>query len=434
MMRPRCYADDMTALSAAPTTVRFQEKREAILGAAARLFNREGVKGATLAEIAGSVGLVTNSVTYYYRKKEDLARACFLRSIEVVNRLVEQSQQAPTVAERLQRYFRLHAQLLAAIDVGEHPMLILFNDLRALPSPQQEEVFEAYTDMFRRMRGLFDAPESALLSRLDRNARTHLLVTVAHGLRSWIGRYEADEYVRVADRISDLLLNGLGAAGARWPSDAELDAALPALAAVSGPGPDTAPAAELNAESFLRAATLLVNEQGYRGASVDKISARLHVTKGAFYHHIDNKLDLIAACFERSFDVQRQVYAAAESAPGSGWLRVAAASAALVRYQLSEHGPLLRATATSALPDAEHRARVHRTMLRLSERMASVVVDGMVDGSIRPQDPAVAAQVASAMINAAAEVHRWVPGIDADNAARLYVRPCFDGVLCPPSR
>jgi multidrug efflux pump subunit AcrB len=40
-------------------TARFQEKREALLDAAARHFNAQGVKGATLGEIAAQVGLVT---------------------------------------------------------------------------------------------------------------------------------------------------------------------------------------------------------------------------------------------------------------------------------------------------------------------------------------------------------------------------------------
>jgi hypothetical protein len=105
-----------------------------------------------------------------------------------------------------------------------------------------------------------------------------------------------------------------------------------------------------------------------------------------------------------------------------------------VRYQVSAEGPLLRATATSALPDRLHRERVRTTMHRLTERMASVVVDGMMDGSIRPLDPAIAAQAAIATINAAAELHRWLPGATVDNVADLYVRPAFEGVLCPGTR
>ncbi|HEY0819236.1 MAG TPA: TetR/AcrR family transcriptional regulator, partial [Rhizobacter sp.] len=88
-------------------TQRFQEKREAILSAAAALFNQHGVKGATLADIAASVGLVTNSVTYYYRKKEDLATACFLRAIEVFRGIIEQASHKSGIEARVSEFFRL---------------------------------------------------------------------------------------------------------------------------------------------------------------------------------------------------------------------------------------------------------------------------------------------------------------------------------------
>ena len=133
------------------------------------------------------------------------------------------------------------------------------------------------------------------------------------------------------------------------------------MAAVEGDAPWWMPADAGPVDAFLRAATALVNEQGYRGASVDMISARLHVTKGSFYHHNDNKLDLIAACFDRTFTVVRQALEAAESGGGSGWSRACAATRALVRFQLSDEGPLLRLSSTSALPDQADRDRVHQT-------------------------------------------------------------------------
>jgi AcrR family transcriptional regulator len=408
-----------TSTAQNPQTPRYQEKREAILGAAARLFNEQGVKGATLAGIAGSVGLVTNSVTYYYRKKEDLATACFLRSITVLDALAVAASQQADVPARLQDFMRRYAQLLADIEEGRHPTIVNFNDIRALPSPQAEQVFAAYTDMFRRVRGLLKGPQTNHLSRDDLNARGHIVISVAHWVRSWIGRYEADEYHRVADRVTDILVRGLAGAGSTW-RDADGESGWRLADGAVGPS-----------EAFLRAATILVNEQGYRGASVDKISARLNVTKGSFYHHNDNKHDLISECFERSFAVVRQALTLAENGTGSGWGRACAAARALVRYQVSPDGPLLRTTATSALPDQVHRERVRRTMHRLTERMANVVVDGMMDGSIRPLDPAIAAQATIATINAAAELHRWLPGATADNVADLYVRPAFEGVLCP---
>jgi AcrR family transcriptional regulator len=402
-----------------PSTRRYREKRESVLNAAAVLFNQRGVKGATLSDIAASVGLVTNSVTYYYRKKEDLATACFLRTIGVFDELAATAAKESTTEARIAAFYAQLARLLADIELGGHVPIVNFNDIRALPSPHTERVFSAYTDMFRHVRNLLKGPDTARLARDDLNARGHIVLSAAHNLRQWIGRYEVEEYPRVAQRLADIVLRGMASRGSPWQAaDAEAHWKL---------GADNGG----TSEAFLRAATALVNEQGYRGASVDKISARINVTKGSFYHHNDNKHDLIAECFDRTFAVVRRALSLAEDGPGSGWSRACAAARALVRYQLSSEGPLLRATAVSALPDEAQRDHVRRTQLRLTERMTSVVVDGLIDGSIRPLDPHIAAQASIAAINAAAELQRWVPSATADNAADLFVRPALQGVLCP---
>jgi AcrR family transcriptional regulator len=400
-------------------TSRYQEKREAVLNAAAVLFNERGVKGATLSDIATSVGLVTNSVTYYYRKKEDLATACFLRTIDAFNGLAAAAAQEAGTEARITAFFSQLARLLADIELKRHAPIVNFNDIRALPGSHADRVFGAYTDMFRHVRALIEGADAARLQRQDLNARGHIVLSVANNLRHWIERYEVEEYPRVAQRLADIVLHGLAAPGVGWQAaDGERDWRL---------GED---AAGGTSEAFLRAATTLVNEQGYRGASVDKISARINVTKGSFYHHNDNKHDLIAECFERTFTVVRRALSLAENGPGSGWSRACAAARALVRYQLSDEGPLLRSTAVSALPDNAVRSQVKRTMHRLTERMTSVVVDGMIDGSIRALDPAIAAQASIAAINAAAELRRWVAAATPDNAADLFVRPALQGVLC----
>jgi AcrR family transcriptional regulator len=415
----------MSAIATPAQTPRFQEKREALLSAAAQQFNQLGVRGATLAGIGAQVGLATNSVTYYYRKKEDLALACNLRSIAAINHWLVQAAQAPTVAQRVQGFFALQARALAGIEAAQQPQLVQFHDIRALPSPQVDLVFAAYTDMFRHLRTLVCGPETALLARPALNARAHLLLSVSHWMRTWIVRHEADEYARVARRVADILLHGVAAPGATWQAtdaaDGRWELAPAGQVEPIGPG-----------DAFLRAATALVNEQGYRGASVAKISARLNVTKGSFYHHHDKKRDLISACFERSFDVMRRAFRLAEDSPGRGFDRACAAARALVRFQCSAQGPLLRSTATSAVPDPDQRQRVCRTMDQLTERMGCVLVDGLVDGSVRPLDSHIAAQGLVAMINAAAELPRWVSGVDGHSAVSLYVRPAFLGLLCGP--
>ena len=72
----------MAERKGARSTDRFQKKREAILDTSTILLNEHGVKGLTLAVAASAVGLSTTSVTYYFKRKDDLAAACMLRGVE----------------------------------------------------------------------------------------------------------------------------------------------------------------------------------------------------------------------------------------------------------------------------------------------------------------------------------------------------------------
>jgi AcrR family transcriptional regulator len=164
---------------------------------------------------------------------------------------------------------------------------------------------------------------------------------------------------------------------------------------------------------------------------VEKISARLNVTKGAFYHHNETKDDLVEACFERTFQVMRAAIRQAEAVSASGYQALASVSAALVEYQMSGNAPLLRISALTSLPEAIQ-PRLLRQFDRLSERFASMICDGVADGSLRPVDVNVAAQMITGMINAAAELRYWTPDATPATAADLYVRPFFEGLVSTP--
>ena len=400
-------------------TSRYENKREAILDAAARVFNDKGLKGATLAEVAAQVGLITTSVTYYYRRKEDLAAACLLRSVAVIDALLAAAETETSPAGRAHAFLRLFFALRAEIDSGRRPEMMSFADVLALDGRHEAEVRGAYVDMFRRVRRLLRPEGGSPFLRSDENARTHLFLAQALWAPARLDRYEPEDYVMAADRMADILLNGLAIDGSIWRPQGLADLE-----------PEFLDPAEVSREAFLRAATELINDHGYPGASVDKISARLNVTKGSFYHHNDNKDDLVVDCFIRSFDAIRRTQKAAMTPGASGWDQLTAAADALVRRQFGPHGPLLHAVALSAVP-APMREKLRATLHRLTERFAVMIVEGMADRTIRPVDPAIAAQLVGAMINGAAELRRWVGGADATLASDRYARPLFNGLLNP---
>lgn len=395
-------------------TSRYVAKKEAILRAATTILNRQGVRGMTLANVAAEVGLITTSVTYYFRKKEDLAAACFLRGIDVFNDLIDQASEARGARAQMARFLEAFFDLARRVRLKEATPFVAFSEMRSLNEPWGGEVSGAFTDMFRRIRGFFDDPEFASLPRLDANARAHLLLEQAFWTSTWLRRYDIEDYPRIRDRMYDIVCGGLAVGARQWVP--------PPL-----PAPEPGGGQDVSRETFLIAATRVINRKGYRGASVEDISSALNVTKGSFYHHNDAKDELVVDCFERTFSVMRSLQFAARALPTDQWTRLAAATSALVAYQLSDRGPLLRASAMGALP-ADIRHDMVDRYARISDRFASMISDGIAEGSIRAVDPMIAAHMISSMINAAASLHAWAPGAETAEAARLFVRPLLQGV------
>jgi AcrR family transcriptional regulator len=402
---------------AVQATDRFERKREAILDAATELLNSRGVKGLTLGVAAAAVDLSTTSVTYYFKRKDDLAAACMQRGICALFEIVQVALAEQTPQARLHTLLDLYLERVRRAALGVAPPLPALSDLRALNMPQRGEVATAYMKMFRRLRQLFDAPELAWLSRGRRTARTQMLLEQLFWAASWLPKYDPEDYGRVRERMYDILVGGLAAKSSVWGP-------LPI------PAGNLAPRGrqEMGRETFLLAATRLINARGYRGASVDKISAELNVTKGSFYHHNDAKDDLVVACFDRTFDVMTRIQRLAMTLPGDQWTRLTSAAAALAEYQLSEHGPLLRTSALAALPEPIRLEMVKQSD-RVSDRFASMISDGIADGSIRAVDPFLAAQMLNANLNAGAELGVWVPDVKPKAAPAVYARPLLMGIF-----
>lgn len=407
----------MGQAAAVQSTDRFERKREAILDASTDLLNSRGVKGLTLGVAAAAVGLSTTSVTYYFRRRDDLAAAVMLRGVAALNEIVGAALTEPAPQARLRALLRLYLQRMRRAAVGEAPPLPLLSEIRALSQPQRGEVAAAYLKMFRRLRQIFEAEELGFLTRGRRTARTHMLLEQLLWAVAWLPKYDPEDYARVCERMGDILVGGLAAPESAWGPQP-----LP-IAEVAPRG-----RAEMARETFLMAATRLINARGYRGASVDKISAELNVTKGSFYHHNEAKDDLVVACFHRTFDVMTRVQRLALDLAGDQWTRLSSAGAALVEYQLSDHGPLLRTSALAALPEAIRRQMVHHSD-KVSDRFASMISDGIAEGSIRPVDPFLAAQMLNATINAGAELGQWVPGVKPKAAPAVFARPLLMGVF-----
>lgn len=414
--KPQIETRDAPERDAGPIgTDRFERRRADIIAAAIPVLNGQGFKGMRLTAVAELIGLRATGVTYYFPRKEELAVACLESGYAVLNDLVAQAESEPDAGARISRLIALFVERDAAVRKGEAPPLASFAAIRALEGEHRDRVVEGYKQMFNRVRALLDSPELAPMDHTDCTIRTLILLEQLFWALTWLGDFDVEEYPRLAARMADIVLHGLA-------PDA-LAAPPPEL---SPPGA-TAEGRDPSKESFLKAATIQINAHGYRGASVDRISASLNLTKGAFYHHNEAKDDLVAQCFRRSFGIMRDMQIAARDLAEPEARRLAAAVQALIRFQLGPEGPLLRTSVLSSMP-AEHKAEILGHSYRISRQFASMIVDGVTDGSGRSVDPMVAGAMVHAAINIAADARPLKMAQEPDIVAR-FVRPVFAGFL-----
>ena len=393
-------------------TRRFRAKREAILAAAAEAINEQSAKGMTFADVARRVGLNTTSVTYYFKRKEDLAAAAFEHTLDYLLVMIDTAMEAPDPPARVARYLALNMARLARVERGEERPIAGLSDLRAMDEPARSRLLSGWREVFRRTRGLWGQAETRAHTDLN-GARAHVLLENTFWLPMWLVRYERDQLARVEERVMSVFRHGIAGPDMRWASSP-----LPLVADDAVPG----------REAFLLAATRLINELGYRGASVQRIASELNVTKGSFYHHLDAKDDLVINCYQRSFDTILAAQRMADERGGDQWQRLGATIATLLDVQFSELGPLLRTTALSGLPVSVRSAMVDRSN-RIARRFAGTIADGVAEGTIRAVDPLIASQLVMAFLNAAFDMRKWAWSMPRDRAIALYASTILFGLF-----
>ena len=68
--------------------------------------------------------------------------------------------------------------------------------------------------------------------------------------------------------------------------------------------------------------TKLFNQKGFSATSLDEISNELNMTKGAFYHYIKDKDDLLKKCFEQSLYITEKIQNTAAKIDGDGLSKI----------------------------------------------------------------------------------------------------------------
>ncbi|MWV26706.1 TetR/AcrR family transcriptional regulator [Aurantiacibacter rhizosphaerae] len=399
---------------------RYQRKRDALLDAATVLINEHGAKATTLQAVSKAVELSTTSVTYYFPRKDVLAAAVFERAIGRLREFVDEAAKEQTPRARVRRLLELHINLRADVIAGTAVPIATLSEVRTLDDAIREPLLEQYVDLFRATRALwgdFSAEQKPLLT-----ARTHLLQETIFWMPVWLARFPVDEFARVLRQLFDLFDHGLALPETTW---APIDLARNADGEPLGDE-------ERGAPNFLGVATRLINESGYRGASVTRIVDELQVTKGSFYHHLDTKDDLVLECFRRTFSRLTAVQTAAGETGETQWKHLEAIMNYLIDLQFEGEFPLTRTSALQALP-ADVRNEVLAKSDEAALRFGNTLVEGAQERSVRVVNPLIASQTIAAMLNSAYDLRNWAATMDRKTAIRIYASCLTRGMFADPA-
>jgi len=396
------------------TNKHYAESKSAIVAAAIAVLNRQGVTRMTLAAVAVRLGISAPTIQYYFKKKEDLAAACLLQGLTRLSSFLSEAESGNTVRTRLKLFWSAYFEFRSRATRDEVEEFPSFSDARGL---NLVAVNGAYSDMYRQLRGLISSAGASPLRGPALNSAAHLLLAELHWTPVWFSKVYPEDFQRFGKRLFNILADGIAAPGSEFTL-ARIPVELPELESSEG----------ASFEVFLRSATAQINEQGYRGTSVDNIAARINLTKGAFYHHIKTKDEMVLACFKRTFDIMRRTIIAAEATGGNGLQTLATIATTLVAHQIIGDAPLLRVSAVDTMIESNQVAIV-AGIDQVATRIASVISDGIADGSVRSIDANVGAHMVMALINSADELPHFARGISPAEAVDFYVRPLFEGLL-----
>jgi AcrR family transcriptional regulator len=366
-----------------------KRKEAAILSAAARRFDREGVHSTRLEDIASDLGLTKTSIAYYFASKEDLVAAAFRASSDFLADAVAAAlADEGDAASRLLALFQAYLRQLDAIAIGDRPYVAAIHGLEGLSAELRDDITERVTRSTSQIHALVDAWSTDSHAALG---RVEPATSLVFGLLNWLGSLCTQ--TRTIDREAagaaaiDLLQFGLSARQ-NWTSSplrtSQTDVGVSAIF-------DRDARNLMKREAFLRAGTRFFNQCGFGGVALSEVAASLGVTRGAFYYHFPDKGQLLDECMDRSLAVVEAALTQAEQHGATGLDVVEHALRDIVYQQASGMTPLLRPALASALPEA--RQRRHEARLRnIARRFGDALEQAMSDGSGRSVDVAMVEQ------------------------------------------
>jgi AcrR family transcriptional regulator len=357
---------------------RRQSKREALLAGAATLFNTRGIAGTSLADVAEAVGLTRAAVYYYVDDRAELVFQCYSKSCDLTADDLANASQGANGLERVLAFVR-------CAFAPERPQVAVLNDINALGEPLASMVRAADDRNTTALIGFVrEGVADGSVRDCDSEIAAQSLIGMINFARLsplWGGGASRTYRIHLRDAVLALVEHGIAAGPVTFDCPLDADAFLPERFNAF----DRRRASELKQDQLLAQASRRFNRDGIEATSIDEIAAEIGATKGAVYHYVKDKPDLVVRCYERAFDIYERIGASGKEHGRNGLERGLLITHLFTQAILGPVSPLMAQPGLEDLPDERRQAVQNRAagMNRLSSRFLR---EGMADGSCRPCD------------------------------------------------
>jgi AcrR family transcriptional regulator len=190
-----------------PLEVRQEEKRQAVLRAATRLFRERGWNKATMQELAERLNITKPALYHYFASKEDILRHCIMLNDEVTTAAFEAADAHPGSGLDRLRVFLEH---YAAVSTSERGAFVNRIDDRELQDPIRAEFRNIKRVIDGRVRALVAAGvEDGSIAPCDVRLTTFALMGAIQSISRWYRPEGPETSEKIAREFTDRLTFGL---------------------------------------------------------------------------------------------------------------------------------------------------------------------------------------------------------------------------------
>ncbi|MBB5705308.1 TetR family transcriptional regulator [Sphingopyxis panaciterrulae] len=355
-------------------------KREELIDGATALFNARGISATSLTDVADVLDLSRATVYYYVSDRTELVFQCYMRACELAAEDLAQASLAANGFARVATYIRRAL-------TPDRPPVAVMTEINSLTPDIASLIRKANDRNVTALVGFIaQGIDDGSIRRCDPIVVAQAIIGMlawSQLLPQWSDQGSGPKLRhRAMESMIDLLTSGLAADRAmQFECPVSAEQFQPKIENIF----DRKESANFKVAQLLATASALFNRNGIEATSLDEIAAAMGLTKGAVYHYLDDKADLVEHCYERSFELYDRFVDAAHAHGGNG-LEAAMINAHLnIQAQAGTLSPLMPQPGFEGMPKTI-RDRLHRRASSQNSAVARALAMGAAEGVARECD------------------------------------------------